>query len=73
MKTFSHFQVIAGVSCALALAACDSIKDVANPDAATLPPQTVVLSGQIHGLSSLRAITPATVAQRRPVLGITRP
>lgn len=57
MKTLNHFQILAGVSCALALAACDSIKDVPNEDAASLPPQTVVLSGQINGLSSLRAIT----------------
>lgn len=57
MKTLNQFRIIAGVSCALALAACDSIKDVPNEDAASLPPQTVVLSGQIYGLSSLRAIT----------------
>jgi hypothetical protein len=57
MKTLSHSKILAGVSCALALAACDSIKDVPNEDAAILPAQTVVLSGQIYGLSSLRAIT----------------
>jgi hypothetical protein len=57
MKTFSHFSILAGVSCALALSACDSIKDVPNEDAADLPAPTAVLSGQIYGLSSLRAIT----------------
>lgn len=57
MKTFSHFKYLASVSCFMTLAACDSIKDVPNEDAASLPPQTVVLSGQINGLSSLRAIT----------------
>lgn len=57
MKTFSHLKVLASMSCALALAACDSIKDVPNEDAASLPPETVVLSGQIYGLSSLRSIT----------------
>src|SRR5690606_33789488 len=57
MKTFSHVKFLAGVSCALMLGACDSIKDVPNEDAGSLPPQTVVLSGQIYGLSSLRAVT----------------
>ncbi|HWL63558.1 MAG TPA: hypothetical protein VNQ32_12215 [Steroidobacteraceae bacterium] len=57
MKTLNRFQILAGVACVLSLAACDSIKDVPNEDAASLPPQTVVLSGQINGLSSLRAIT----------------
>lgn len=57
MKTSNHFRILASASCALALAACDSIKDVPNEDAASLPPQTIVLSGQINGLSSLRAIT----------------
>jgi hypothetical protein len=57
MKTFSHFSILASVSCALALAACDSIKDVPNEDAADLPAETAVLSGLVNGLSSLRAIT----------------
>lgn len=57
MKTSSQFMFLVGASCALALAACDTITDVPNEDAATLPPQTVVLGGLINGLSSLRSIT----------------
>ena len=40
MKTFSQFKILAGVSCALALAACNAVEDVPNDDAAVLPPQT---------------------------------
>lgn len=56
-STISFLKILTGTSCVLALAACDSIKDVKDPPSANRPADTVVLSGTITGLSSLRAIT----------------
>jgi hypothetical protein len=43
--------------CALALAGCDSVKDVRSEPSTALPKQKVVLKGVINGLGGGRAIT----------------
>jgi len=55
-STISYLKILAGATCVL-VAACDSVKDVENKPAANVQPETVVLGGQINGLSSLRSIT----------------
>jgi hypothetical protein len=55
-STISFPTFLAGAACALAMAACDSVKDVPEEPFANLPPVTVVLEGTITNVSSLRAI-----------------
>ncbi len=43
--------------CAVALTACDSVKDVRQEPATTLPKQKVVVEGKVYGLGIRRSIT----------------
>jgi len=56
-STISHFKILAGAACVLAVSACDSVKDVPEKASGNVPAVTVVLSGEINNLSSLRSIT----------------
>jgi len=57
MKSTINFATfLAGATCALAMTACDSVKDVQEKPL-TLPAQTVVLEGTVTNMSSLRSIT----------------
>jgi hypothetical protein len=56
-STISYLKILAGATCVLAATACDSVRDVENKTAANVQPETVVLAGEINGLSSLRSIT----------------
>jgi hypothetical protein len=56
-STIRHAGLLAALAGAMALAACDSIKDVRDDESyAALPPQTAVLGGKIRNLGTRRPL-----------------
>jgi hypothetical protein len=56
-------RLLAAALCGIALAGCDSVKDVRSEPSTALPKQNVVLEGKVYGLGIRRTITVQAAVQ----------